>query len=109
MSEAMNRIIDEPTHASMLEANLPSNLWAEGQGYTVQLHNICKFAKDKNGNPISRYELFTGKKPKISEDEMYALGCLIYGYIPKPNRKGNLPTRRKCYVRGSVFRQKSGS
>ena len=98
LSEASNRIIDEPAFAAMLEACAPAEYWPEAQSCTVQLHNLAEF-KAKDGKPISRYEEFTGRKPKCTKDDFYSFASKMYGYIPKDKRNsGRHPVKRKCYV-----------
>jgi transposase InsO family protein len=79
-AERLNRTLMERTRAMLQEANLPDTLWAEAVNTASYIRN----RSPTSGKDKTPWELFTGKKPDISNLRVF--GCEAYVHIPRHKR-----------------------
>ena len=80
----------EAVKAMIHDQDLPMYLWAEAAQTAVYVQNRLPHRAVGNKTPE---ELFTGKKPKVSNFKIF--GCPVYVHIPKDKRTKLDPSGKK--------------
>jgi hypothetical protein len=99
VSERMLETLNTKARALMIDANLPSNFWAEAINAAVYLHQRTP-TKALNG--MTPYEKLLSKKPEL--EHLRRMGCVAYKQIASEQRKdGKFGARsKKCMMLGYV-------
>ena len=92
LAERANRTVIEGVRTVLAQSGLPHTLWCEAANMVVYAHNRLLSTRDKNR---TRYELFYGKKPDVSNLKVF--GQQVFCKIPKPKRGGKWSPIGKVY------------
>jgi hypothetical protein len=107
-AEAYNRFVDEASMAAMAHSCAPSYTWPEANNCYANVYNRAFLVEEEiqddagvvKKRRTSRYNIAIGQwLPFDHNAELHPFGCLVYMYILKTLRVGELaPQKRKAVI-----------
>jgi hypothetical protein len=95
IAERLNRTLMEKARAMIYEAGKPKNLWQEAAAYAANLRN--RSATKINDIVMTPYEAFFGKKPDVTELQIFGSPCHVLDQSGK-RRKLDPKTKPAVFV-----------